>query len=151
MKKGYVFTIDLAIAVLILFVGLVLFFYNAPSANDSTYITSQLSQDVVGVLAATKISDLCTGAGTSSCNCPNYPTLEPMCQTVVTEDEDNLLAHTAKTLSFGSTSADEYKALIKEIFVEKGVIDETRFGFSILYKTSVSAQPQSLYHSEVDS
>ena len=150
MKRGYVFTVDLTIALIILFIGLAIIFYRAPTLEDSSFVTTQLSQDVIGVMAATKVSSLCADVGTPSCACPSYPKIQDVCTTQIHNKDGSLLSMLSELIYSGSVSGDQVKGVVHEIFVQKQVIDVNRFGFALLYKDAVMAEPLTLYNSEVD-
>ncbi|MBW2970714.1 hypothetical protein KY320_00985, partial [Candidatus Woesearchaeota archaeon] len=54
-KKAYVYTLDAAIAVLIMLLGLTLLYYRFMANPIETYYVEFLSEDAVGVLSYTKI------------------------------------------------------------------------------------------------
>ena len=148
MKKGYMFMLDVAIAIVILLIAAALFFFKFFEADKTLYFTEQLSHDVVGVLGSTKISDLCVNAGQSSCSCPNYVRLQSIvCGGTLKDYNANLLSMTSELLEKQSVDEQLIKDMIHEIFVEKRIIDEKKFGFSIIY-TDPNLGPVELYNTE---
>lgn len=152
-KKGYMFVLDVAIAIAILIIGSAVLFYNYRSSNKIIYYTEQLSDDIIGVMSHTKITDLCLNPGTSildGCLCPNYNNLEQIVcadPTVIRDFDANLLSMTSELIKTSSVSGQVIKDLIRDIFVNKKVIDEKRFGFAVLY-TDETGIPLELYNTE---
>jgi len=67
MKKGYFYTLDAVIAIIILIMGLIIiagFYLYAPEKER----TGSLSDDVTSILNQVKVEDVCTSIG-SSCSC----------------------------------------------------------------------------------
>lgn len=150
-KKAYMFTVDLVIAIIALIIGLALLFYKFASVSKTIYFTEQISEDIIGVLAYTKTSDLCVNIWNDECDCPNYPNLEDVvCRELLHDKDTNLLSVMTEVIETGAYSGEEVKAIIREIFVEKNVIDEKRFGFAILYTSLITAPdvPLELYNTE---
>ena len=74
MKKGYFYTLDAVVAVIILVVGIMLisgFYFYAPDKEKSDAITI----DVASILSDVKVRDICEQTG-STCTCANYPSLQ---------------------------------------------------------------------------
>ena len=93
MKKGYMFMLDVSIAIIIMLIAASLFFFKFFQADKTLYFTEQLSHDVVGVLASTHIKDLCSVSGPGPCSCPNYPKVgSVVCSSVVSDYEANMLS-----------------------------------------------------------
>ena len=148
-KKGYMFILDVAVAIVILIIAATIFFYNFFQSNKTIYVTEQLSHDVVGVLASTKIPDLCSGMGTASCTCPRYSKIQSIvCAGAVKDYNANLLSMTSEIIETGSSDKTALKEMIHEIFVTKNVIDEKRFGFAVIYTDRTSGTPLELYNTE---
>jgi len=73
MKKGYFYTLDAVLAVLILIIGLMMiagFYFYAPQKEKG----DELTNDVVNIMATVKVSDICEN--TQPCDCEHYPSLE---------------------------------------------------------------------------
>jgi len=133
-KKGYAYMVDVLIAVIILVVGSGFLFYSYHASTDrTTYITAQLSEDVIGVLFYTKMSDLCIVDSPCNCN-PEYPTLEMIVCGPYIDNHDATLLEMISELQTKRNLPDANQKLhdmIDELFVKK-VIDTKRFGFAIL-------------------
>ena len=148
MKKGYVFTLDAAIAILILLIGFAIIYYQFSGENRTTYFTDRLSEDVIGVLAHTKVSDLCvTGSG---CGCPNYPNLTKLvCEPALRTADPTLLEMFTEVIETGTHPGRDVENTIHELFVSSKVIDEKRFGFSVMYTNlELLPVPLELYNTE---
>ncbi|HLP79235.1 MAG TPA: hypothetical protein VK158_01235 [Acidobacteriota bacterium] len=136
-KKGYLFTWDVVLAIVLLSIGILVLFYNYSASTRDTYFTEKLSEDILGVLSYTKVSDLCTIGG----SCPNYPKLEDLIASVQAADrdvnfDDDLLTFIAYLIETRIADGKDVKDLIHQIFVDNQVVDEKRFGFSVLYRTA---------------
>ena len=151
-KKGYVFTLDLVIALVVLIIGIFLIFYKYASVSKTIYFTEQMSEDIIGVMAYTNIRDLCD-IGADSCTCPLYTNLDLIvCDHVpkLRDTDTNLLSMTSEMIETGAFEGYYVEDLIWEIFVKNRVIDEKRFGFAILYTSLIEApgSPLELYNTE---
>jgi len=148
-KKGYIFTLDVIIAIVILVIGTTIYFYNFYLQDKPIFFTEQISEDVVGVMSFTRLNDLCFNPGESSCQCINYPRLEQLvCRDTLQDPDGTILTLISEIIATNSASGDDVKELIHEIFVTKKVIDEKRFGFAILYTEIGSNIPLELYNTE---
>ncbi len=150
-KKGYIFVTDVAVAITIMIIAAALFFYNYRPTQRTAYYNEQLSRDVIGVLSITKISDLCVNPGSAvSCDCPNYDNLTRIvCSGINIKDFDaDLLSMTSELIEASSVDGQVVKDLVRNIFVDKRVIDEKRFGFAVLYTAPGYPLPLELYNTE---
>lgn len=154
MKKGYVFSLDAAIAILILIIGFAIIYYQFGGEKTTTYMVERLSVDVIGVLAHTRVSDLCVMTE-DSCGCPNYPRMQDLvCGTdpdlspgLRTRDP-TILEMFTEVIETGTRDGNMVEETIHELFVTSGVIDENRFGFSVLYTDPIYMYPLELYNTE---
>jgi hypothetical protein len=152
-KKAFMFTVDLTIAIIILVIGIGVIFYNFISSNKTIYFTEQLSEDIIGVLSYTQISDLCTDIGGPDCDCPNYKNLTIIacsnspCVGQLQDADGNLLSMISEVITTGNCPGEVVRGTIKEIFAAKNVIDEKRFGFALLYQGG-AAPLLELYNTE---
>lgn len=147
------FTIDVTIALIVLVIGVAVLFYNFSTKDKIIYFTEQLSEDMIGVMAYTDLDDLCSATGSPTCDCPNYPELtQIVCRASprLQSYDVNLLGMFSEVIERGIATSDEVKAVIREIFITKNVIDERRFGFAILYTDMESTVALQLFHSEID-
>jgi len=151
-KKAYMFTLDLTIAIIILIVGIAILFYHFFAGNRNIYFTEQLSEDIIGVLSYTKIIDLCINPGvleSEGCDCPNYANLtQIVCSRKILDTNADLLSMMSEVIETGSFPGSNVRDVIREIFVKKNVIDEKRFGFAVLYWSSVYRNTLELYNTE---
>jgi hypothetical protein len=154
-KKGYMFTVDVTLAIIILVIGVLLLYYNYYRTNEIVYFTEQISQDIIGVMAYTNVKDLCNNPGMTvgPCSCPNYPPLEDaalqeiVCSDKLMNNETSLLGMINEFIETGAVEGDKINATIREIFVTNKIIDEKRFGFAILY-TKPGDDPLEIYNTE---
>lgn len=147
-KSGYVFVLDVTIAAIILLIGITLLFYTFSQKERNYYLTDQLSNDIIGVLAETDITDLCVNPGPSAfCSCPNYDKLSVLvCNDYLRSEEGSLLSLFSELIETGAVEGVAVEDTIYEIFVTKKVIDEKRFGFAVIYTTKSTTEPLELYN-----
>ncbi len=152
-KKGYMFIVDALVAIVVLVIGLSFILYDNLYDTTPYYNTEQLSEDVVGVLFETQIKDMCINPGIAGCDCGSYKKLEDIvCVNNVVNNYDNsLLGMISEVIESKSVDKIVIRDIIKEIFVEKKVIDEKRFGFSLIYTDRSSGAPLELYNTESES
>lgn len=152
MKKAQVFTIDVIVAFVILLVGIGILYYNYPYKNKSYYNAERLSDDIIGVLSETRITDICVNPGhdvADGCECPSYQKVQVIaCNENIKNQDADLLTLFTELISNGYASDEDMYNAIHEIFVDKNVIDERRFGFAVIYTTPSSADPLELYNTE---
>ena len=154
MKKAHIYTFDVLVAFVILIVGLSIIYYAYPVKNKVYYNTERISEDIIAVLVETKIDDLCTNPGlleSQGCDCPNYEDLETLvCTPNLNDKEANILSLFTEIIESRTVPGTEVQNVIREIFVEKIVIDEKRFGFAIIYTTpeTLPNEARELYNTE---
>lgn len=156
MKKGHIFTLDVLIAFVILIIGVAIIYYAYPVKNKVYYNTERISEDIIAVLLETNIQDLCVKPGveiSNGCNCPNYKKIEELvCNIQLRDKEGNLLSLFTEVIETGALNnlGLKIEEVIKQIFVEKYVIDEKRFGFALIYTTPhrTANEPLQLYNTE---
>jgi hypothetical protein len=149
-KKAYMFTLDLIIAIVVLIIGVAIIFYNFIQSNKTVYFTEQLSEDIVGVLSYTEINDLCSpNIDPALCSCPNYPQVERIvCSGRLLDTDTNMLSMMSEVIERGILPGDYVENATWEIFVNKSVIDEKRFGFALLYWSGSYHNVLELYNTE---
>jgi hypothetical protein len=152
-KKAHVFTLDVLIAIVILIIGLAIIFYSFPKKNQNFYFVEHLSEDVIDVLSTTYATDYCTKPGFSTangCSCPLYKELEDLvCHDALHTKNGDMLSIMTEVIQVGYVARpEETKEFLKEMFITKKVIDENRFGFSLIYTTPDSDTPFELYNTD---
>ena len=160
MNKGQIFSLDIVIALVILLIGFAFIYYLVPPKNTNVYGTERMSEDVISVLQATKITDLCRNPGVAAsnsvngCSCPNYQRLQALvCDTRLINKDADLISLMTELIETRRVPQSYIHDTIKEIFVDKNVIDEKRYGFAIIYtvpalNSSGSDRTYELYNSE---
>jgi hypothetical protein len=149
-KKSYMFMLDAVIAIVMLVIGIAIIFYSFYHDSRPIYITDQLSDDIVGVLSYTQISDLCINLNDPvTCKCPRYSNLTLIvCNDSLKNTNTDLLSMMSEVIETGQSNSSTVKNTIHEIFVTKNVIDEKRFGFALLYWSPSMAAALELYNTE---
>ena len=84
-KRAYFFLLDGLLAVITLVIGFMLI-SSAQTKEPTLVVNTQLSEDLMNMLASTDITDLCDGC---SCN-SDYPILDDMCNDINNMDNSLL-------------------------------------------------------------
>ncbi|HLG23766.1 MAG TPA: hypothetical protein VI564_02440 [Candidatus Nanoarchaeia archaeon] len=152
-KKAYLFLSDVVVAIIIIGIALAVLYYRYQPRNEAVFYADKLSEDVIGVMAYTKISDLCIKPGlskSSGCKCPRYTNVTQIVCNDPTYENSNatLLAMMSESIERGSVSGKVIEDTIHEIFVKNNVIDEKRFGFSVIYTNPANYESLEIYNSE---
>ena len=152
-KKAYLFLSDVVVAIIIISVSLAVLYYRYQPRSETAFYTDKLSEDVIGVMAYTRISDLCAKPGLSKsagCKCPRYTNItQIVCEDPTYEGSNaTLLAMVSESIERGSASGKTIEDTIHEIFVKNNVIDEKRFGFSVIYTNPSNYESLEIYNSE---
>lgn len=153
-RKGYVFTLDAVLALIIIIVSLAILLSQLPEPTED-YYTDNIPTDIVNVLAYTDVQDLCTDVGVpASCECYQYEELEELaCSEFVKDPESSVLELISEFIVTGAPTRsgaplqEQVEEVIHEIFTTRNVIDEERFGYSLQY-TFPGAGPVELYNTE---
>jgi hypothetical protein len=148
-KKAYIYLLDAIFAITILLIGTIFIYYNFSTPPKQIYFTEKLSEDIVGVLFYTEIKDLCVNPGEPFCSCRYDNLTQIVCWNNIDNYDSNLLSMFSELIETGSVSGNVTQNLINEIFVKNNVIDEKRFGFSVMYTDMDTPQPLELYNTEV--
>lgn len=77
MRRGYIYTIDAAIAILILVIAILALFGSYLYAPKSASADA-MSSDLLALLTQTRMSDLCVQSG-NGCSCGPYTGLAALC------------------------------------------------------------------------
>jgi hypothetical protein len=151
MKRGYMFTLDVIIAIVILVVTTAILLDQLPEQRDDYYIDN-MGHDIVNVLSHTRTTDLCTNLGEpATCDCPNYDDLEPIaCNENIRNTNASILELYSEALYTETipNPGPTYNASVHEIFVDHHIIDENRFGFSLIATGAGYDEPVELYNTE---
>jgi hypothetical protein len=143
------FMLDAVLAIIMLIIGMTILFYNFYHENRPVYFADRLSDDVVGVLSNTQIKDLCINVDKPGCNCPKYSNLNLMvCSGTLKNVDTDILSMLSEVIENGLFASTIIEEMIHEIFVDKHVIDEKRFGFALLYWSSSMGISLELYNTE---
>jgi hypothetical protein len=139
MRKGYVFSLDAVIAVIILVIGFLLIsgiYIYTPDKER----TDMLNTHITGMLADVKVGELCADISTCSCT---YPSIAELCA-------DGRIWNSETTLLelFGQLYHDSERItierVINETIINNGVIPGN-FGLQILLMDPAKSGPQQLY------
>ncbi len=124
MRKGYFFTLDALIAVIILVIGIMVIFSYYIFAPD-TERTGQLTKDISGVLSTTRVLDVCWQADSANqdCDC-SYSALEDpgVCKRMT--DRKMTMMQLFGVLHHYSQRQD-IEDIIKEMIVEAQILPVT--------------------------
>jgi hypothetical protein len=144
MKKAYFYTLDVALAMVILIVGLIIiaaiYFYTPQKEK-----TEALSNDITGLLASTRVGDLCEDISTCRCT---YPALIGLCtgaggQSKIRNNQETLLE------LFGQLYHDHERlaieSLVNETLRENSIIPQSYDIQIMLYDPQNPGQAEQLY------
>ena len=116
-KRGYVFTLDVFVAVVILIIGVILLIglmYYVPRKER----TEALSTDIIGVLANVRVNDICSFS--PGCLCPSYPSVEALICSEVKNERITLLEFMGQLYYDGNQAIIEQ--LVDEIIINQEII-----------------------------
>jgi hypothetical protein len=138
-KKGYIFTVDVLVAVLIIVIGLIVLlglFHYAPEKAR----TEELSNDIISLLSYVKVGDVCT-IQTGSCSCA-YLSLTDVCADV--QDDSISLLELFGQLYY-MNEREKIDPIVDELFIQSGILPQN-FGLEImLYNPEDPSNMQQLY------
>ncbi len=151
MKKGFVNMIDVVIAVILLVIGILLLLYNMPKSQEKFFFSDMVSNDIIGVLSRTSITEVCENPGLSEaegCECRHYnQTLSKLvCTDTLQNPKESIMEMLAEVIETGTANQTDIDSVITDMFVTKKIIDEKRFGFSIIYTDPVTKQQHEIYN-----
>ena len=138
-KKGYFYTLDASIGVLLLIVSLVIilgYYYFAPDREQ----TDAISHETISVLASTKVIDYCITIVPGSCSC-TYTSLTNACNAAKNTDV-SMLSLIAQL--YYLEERDHIENVIDEIFIQTGV-HPNQYGLKILLTDPVTRKEIQLY------
>jgi hypothetical protein len=140
-KKGYFYTLDASIGVLLLIVSLVIilgFFYFAPERE----LTDAISHETIAILANTHMSDVCSNLNRGECSC-SYPTLEAACDNGTIRNTDvSLLSLLGQLYSLEERELIGF--IIHEVLIDSGV-HPPQYGLRIMLTEPGSNEQAQLY------
>jgi hypothetical protein len=139
MRKGYVFSLDAVIAVIILVIGILLISAIYVYTPDKER-TDMLNTDITGMLANVKVGELCADLSTCSCS---YPSIAELCANGrIWNSETTLLE------LFGQLYHENDRVMIErtinETLIDNGIIPGN-FGLQILLMDPARSEPQQIY------
>ncbi len=145
MKRGLLFTTDVIIAVTIVIIAAAVLLSRFPDERQEYYIEDK-GHDITNVLSHTRTTDLCTTL--QPCTCPGYTDLQSICNKVTHDRNRSILGLYTEAINTSVVTREELNASVHEIFVEHQIIDENRFGFSLIVTPPQQTQPLELYNTE---
>jgi len=121
MKKGYFYTLDALIGVIILFIGLFFaagyYFYSPESTR-----TEAITNDITGLLSDAKIGQLCDLY--PDCDCGSYNNLENACSELKLSDDDMTLMELFGLL-YHMNRRSYIEGIIQETIVDTNILPQT--------------------------
>jgi hypothetical protein len=112
MKKGYFYTVDAFVGVLILLIGLIIIaglYFQSPEKER----TEAIAADITGLLLNVDVSDVCTIA---SCEC-RYPSVKEAC-------DDNLITHDMSLMELIGLLYHKNRFIMIEGIVNETIVDQ---------------------------
>lgn len=117
-KKGYMFTLDAVIGVIILVIGIFLiagFYFYSPDKEK----TQSIANDITGVMANIKVNEICSDINV--CSTCRYASIENVCvNNLLTDPEMTLLELYGYLYSQNRRSMIE--AIINETIIENNIL-----------------------------
>jgi hypothetical protein len=139
-KKGYFFTLDAAIGTLILIIGLLIiggFYFYSPNKDR----TESIANDLTGVLANTKMKDVCDDF--DSCIC-SYGELSTLCSTGYITNPDMSMLELMGYLYDIGYMRDEINNIINQTLVDKEILP-INYDMQIIIEDPSSTNSAQLY------
>ncbi len=119
-KKGYFYTFDAVLAVIILVIGIILiasFYMYAPEKS----MAQDISADMAGLLSDVRVDELC-GAVPGTCSCP-YPVLEDVCNEYTPADKDMSILQLFGLLYF-KNNRTAIDSIVDEMIIQEGILPD---------------------------
>ncbi len=119
-RKGYFYTFDAVLAVIILIIGIILiagFYMYAPDKGK----TEDLSSDMAALLSDVSVGDLCGGVQ-GMCSCP-YPALQGACKGYAISEQDMSMLQLFGLLYF-KNNRTAIDSIVDQMFVQSGALPE---------------------------
>lgn len=116
MKKGYIFTLDVFVASIILIVGFIAiigFMFYSPEKDK----TDKLATEIISVMAEIKLYELCDFS--SGCSCV-YPSIDALCSEI--KNPRLSILEFLGQLYHDSIDKSFTAAIIDEIFIESQIV-----------------------------
>lgn len=136
MKKGYMYTLDAAVAVIILVLGLILiasiYVYTPDKAR-----TDDLNSDITGLLSTVRVSDLCSG-----CSC-SYANLQTLCNSGKIKNRHATLLELMGQL-YHDKERVAIETIVNDLLRNNGVVPGN-YGLQIVLFDPAKNQPEQLY------
>ena len=117
LRRGYFYTLDVALALIILIVGIIMiaaiYFYSPEKEKAEA-----LSSDVSGLLASTKLTDVCQDI--DSCTC-SYATLTALCSSGMTRNNQVTLLELMGQL-YHDNQRQAIEDLVNETLIQPRIV-----------------------------
>lgn len=118
-RRGYYFTFDAVVGIIILAVGIILiagYYYYIPDKTK----TDDVSSEIISILSTVKINDVCYIA---TCDCGDYVKLESLCDDGDIENSEiTLIEYIGELYSKPGGSRQDIEDLIDEVVINNGVL-----------------------------
>jgi len=141
-NKGYFYTLDASIGVLLLIVSLVIilgFYYYAPERE----LTDAVSHETIGILASTMVTDVCTKIEVGDCDCGTYTNLTKACSDGTIKNTDVTLLSLLGQLYY-LEERELINDIVEEVLIETEV-HPPQYGLKILLTEPGNNQEVQLY------
>lgn len=148
MKKGYFFSIDAVLAIVILAGGLI-FLFSSMGNNPDILTPKHLSTDLMGLLFDVKISDICEGpmAPIPECQCI-YVTIEEnyYCRGEITNTDFTLLEFFGMLYQQNPTNIVFIGEMINDTITSSNLVPKNyNFTFLLTDHSNPGSDPVTLY------
>lgn len=137
MKKGYFYTLDAVIGIIILLIGLFViagYYFQTPDKER----TESIADDITNLFVQIKVGDICTDI--SDCDC-SYTSMEAACNENLIDNPDMTLMELFGLL-YSQNRKSNIEAIINDTIIHSAVLPE-HFGMQVIiddHKTGGNAQ-----------
>ena len=131
MKRGYIYTLDVAIAISIIFIGIIAF-VGIYAFDPDTEATQRFATEIVSMLDTIELASLCTDIPPDPCVC-TYDTVAEMCSAGKLRMDQSVLSGLGELYYRGEREAIE--RIVDEILIDEGLIP-LQYGFRLYLEDS---------------
>ena len=126
MKRGYIYTLDVTIAIFIVIIGIIAFvgFY---SFDPDTEATQRFTTELLTTLDTIQLESVCVSTSIGACDC-TYQTVEDICSEGNIRMDQTILSGLGELYYRGEREAIE--RIVNEVLVEQDLIPP-QYGFRL--------------------
>ena len=126
MKRGYIYTLDVAIAILIIIIGIISF-VSIYAFDPDTEATQRFTTELLATLDTIPLTSLCDTIAIGDCEC-SYPTVQSMCSAGKLRMDQSILSGFGELYYRGEREAIE--SIVNEVLVDVDLVPP-QYGFRL--------------------